>query len=100
MPDYGSLTLLFQDESGGLEVLNHETKEFMKAVPIPGTIVINVGDMFQRWTNDYLKSIVSSNPTRQLMMVFVQLAIPWPTFAIQISTAPSKLLPAVMGREL
>ncbi|KAL3896071.1 MAG: hypothetical protein SGCHY_004315 [Lobulomycetales sp.] len=54
--DYGSLTLLFQDESGGLEVLDHATKKYIQATPIPGTIVVNVGDMFQRWTNDYFKS--------------------------------------------
>ncbi|KAJ3027834.1 UNVERIFIED_CONTAM: hypothetical protein HDU68_003035, partial [Siphonaria sp. JEL0065] len=54
--DYGSVTFLFQDSVGGLEVLDRSKGEFVKAMPIPGTIVVNVGDLLQRWTNDYLKS--------------------------------------------
>lgn len=50
------LYLALLDESGGLEVLDHGTKKYIQATPIPGTIVVNVGDMFQRWTNDYFKS--------------------------------------------
>ncbi|KAI9337926.1 hypothetical protein BDR26DRAFT_863305 [Obelidium mucronatum] len=54
--DYGSVTFLFQDSVGGLEVLDRSKNEFVRAVPIPGTIVVNVGDLLQRWTNDYLTS--------------------------------------------
>lgn len=48
--DYGSITLLFQDEVGGLEV---QTKngEWIFAPAIPGTVVVNTGDLMQRWTN-------------------------------------------------
>lgn len=28
----------------------------MDAVPIPGTLVVNLGDQFARWTNDIFKS--------------------------------------------
>ncbi|KAJ3104791.1 hypothetical protein HDU97_008859 [Phlyctochytrium planicorne] len=52
--DYGSITLLFQDDKGGLEV---ETAEgWTEATPIPGTIVINAGDLLSRWSNDVIKS--------------------------------------------
>ncbi|KIK67822.1 hypothetical protein GYMLUDRAFT_36601 [Collybiopsis luxurians FD-317 M1] len=54
--DYGTLTLLFQDSVGGLEVMNPHTGEFIPATPIPGTIVINVGDLLARWSNDVLRS--------------------------------------------
>ncbi|KAJ3293858.1 hypothetical protein HDU79_011797 [Rhizoclosmatium sp. JEL0117] len=54
--DYGSVTFLFQDNVGGLEVLDNESGAFVRAVPVPGTILVNVGDILQRWTNDYLKS--------------------------------------------
>ena len=54
--DYGSVTLLLQDDSGGLEVMDYKTNNFVKATPIPNTIVVNVGDMLQRWSNDRLKS--------------------------------------------
>ena len=49
--DYGSITLLFQDDVGGLEVQT-TTGEWIGAPKIPDTILINTGDLMQRWTND------------------------------------------------
>ncbi|KAJ7283965.1 hypothetical protein C8J57DRAFT_1294033 [Mycena rebaudengoi] len=54
--DYGTLTLLFQDSVGGLEAQNPHSGVFIPATPIPGTIVVNVGDLLQRWSNDVLRS--------------------------------------------
>lgn len=54
--DYGTLTLLFQDSVGGLEVQNPKTGQFQPAPPIPGTIVVNAGDLLARWSNDVLRS--------------------------------------------
>lgn len=53
--DYGSITLLFQDEVGGLEV---QTKngEWIAAPTIPDTVIVNTGDLMQRWTNDVFRS--------------------------------------------
>ena len=51
--DYGTLTLLFQDLIGGLEVKIRDG-EYIPATPIPGTIVVNIGDLMQRWTADRL----------------------------------------------
>ncbi|KAL1660142.1 hypothetical protein GGF50DRAFT_130517 [Schizophyllum commune] len=42
--------------SGGLQVQNPHTGEYLPATPIPGTIVINVGDLLSRWSNDVLRS--------------------------------------------
>lgn len=53
--DYGSITLLLQDAVGGLEVQNRQ-QEWIAAPPIPGTLVVNVGDAMQRWTNNKLRS--------------------------------------------
>jgi isopenicillin N synthase-like dioxygenase len=57
--DYGLVTLLWQDEVGGLEV---ETTggRWVSAPPVAGTLVVNVGDLLARWSNDRLKS----NPHR------------------------------------
>ncbi len=53
--DYGSITLLLQDRVGGLEVKTRQGN-WIAAPPIPDTIVVNVGDAMQRWTNDRLSS--------------------------------------------
>jgi len=54
--DYGSLTLLFQDNVGGLEVQDPHTGEYVAAPPIKDTIVVNVADLLARWSNDTLRS--------------------------------------------
>ncbi|OHE97211.1 hypothetical protein CORC01_07465 [Colletotrichum orchidophilum] len=57
--DFGSMTLLFQDEVGGLEVEDpNEEGRFLPVSSIPGTIVVNIGDFMQRWSNDTLRSTV------------------------------------------
>ncbi len=53
--DWGCITILLQDEVGGLEVCT-SNGEWIPAKPIPGTFVINLGDMMARWTNDYYQS--------------------------------------------
>ena len=53
--DYGTVTLLFQDDRGGLEVLSPKGG-FVPATPIPDTIVVNAGDLLQRWSNDVIRS--------------------------------------------
>ncbi|KAA2313913.1 isopenicillin N synthase family oxygenase [Pseudooceanicola sediminis] len=49
--DYGLLTLLAQDPIGGLELQTRQG-EWVKAPYIDGAFVVNIGDLFQRWTND------------------------------------------------
>lgn len=53
--DYGSVTLLFQDQRGGLEVKT-SAGHWVAAVPIPGTVLVNIGDLMQRWTCDRFRS--------------------------------------------
>lgn len=49
--DYGALTLLMQDDVGGLEVFHRES-ETWHAVPfVEDAYVVNIGDMMERWTN-------------------------------------------------
>jgi len=49
------LTLLFQDDRGGLQVKS-PNDTFVDATPIPDTIVVNAGDLLARWSNDTIKS--------------------------------------------
>ncbi|MFB9137084.1 isopenicillin N synthase family dioxygenase [Vibrio olivae] len=53
--DYGCITLLYQDQSGGLQVLNKQD-EWIDAPPVEGSFVVNIGDLMQRWTNDVYRS--------------------------------------------
>jgi isopenicillin N synthase-like dioxygenase len=54
--DFGCITLLWQDDSGGLEVRERSTGEWIPAPPLPGTLVVNVGDLLGRWSNDRFAS--------------------------------------------
>jgi len=53
--DWGALTFLLQDDSGGLEVQN-VAAEWVAAPPVWGTFVVNLGDMIERWTNGLYRS--------------------------------------------
>ncbi|CAN8099763.1 unnamed protein product [Discula destructiva] len=55
--DWGSITMLFQDDCGGLQVEDvNAPGTFVDATPMKGALVMNVGDLLMRWSNDYLKS--------------------------------------------
>ncbi|KAI5263807.1 thymine dioxygenase [Aureobasidium subglaciale] len=50
--DWGSITLLFQDDCGGLQVEDPREKgRFIDATPIKNGLIMNVGDMLMRWSN-------------------------------------------------
>jgi len=56
--DYECFTILWQqDDINALQVLNTAGK-WIDAVPIPGSLVVNLGDQFARWTNDVFRSTV------------------------------------------
>jgi isopenicillin N synthase-like dioxygenase len=52
--DFGILTILYQDQSGGLQI--HFKDQWIDVPPIPNTFVINVGDILQEWSGGQLKS--------------------------------------------
>jgi isopenicillin N synthase-like dioxygenase len=52
--DYGLLTLLYQDDAGGLEI--REEAGWIEAPYVPGSFVINVGDMLERLTSGRYRS--------------------------------------------
>lgn len=73
--DYGCLTLLYQDSVGGLQVQGSDGG-WVTAHPIPGTFVVNVGDLLARWTNDRFNStphrvVNASGRERYSVAVFV-----------------------------
>ena len=55
--DYGSLTLLFQDQRGGLQVEQPGGEGvWLNVTPKDGTMVVNAGDLLARWSNNLIRS--------------------------------------------
>ena len=58
--DAGALTILYQDEVGGLDVRRRSSDggggEWVRVRPVPESFVINVGDLVQVWSNDRYES--------------------------------------------
>ncbi len=51
--DFGGITVLAQDERGGLQVATPDAR-WVDAPPLPGSFVVNVGTMLHRWSNGRL----------------------------------------------
>ena len=64
--DINLITLLMGASAGGLQVLN-KSGEWISVTALPDQIVVNVGDMLQRLTNNKLKSTTHRviNPPRE-----------------------------------
>jgi isopenicillin N synthase-like dioxygenase len=86
--DYGSLTLLFQDDVGGLEVQGLDGA-WRAAPPMPGCVLINTGDLMERWTNRRFRSTphrvlpVRGTRDRYSMALFVD-----PDSAVKVECIP------------
>ncbi len=86
--DYGLLTLLAQDNNGGLEV--HTPDGWIDAPPVPGTFVCNIGDMLDRMTGGWYRSTphrvrnVSANERLSFPFFFD------PDFTAEVPPLPSR----------
>ncbi|KAI4373219.1 hypothetical protein MLD38_011369 [Melastoma candidum] len=61
--DPGVITILLQDEVGGLQIKRGD--EWIDAKPVPGALVVNIGDILQIMSNDEYQSVdhrVLANP--------------------------------------
>lgn len=57
--DFGTLTMLLQDDCGGLQVEDPFNKgTYIPAPQIKNTIIVNTGDFLMRWSNNQLISIL------------------------------------------
>ncbi|KAL3742103.1 hypothetical protein ACJRO7_017564 [Eucalyptus globulus] len=64
--DSDFLTILHQDEVGGLQLV--KDGEWIAVKPNPDALIINIGDLFQAWSNDVYKSVqhrVMTNSKRE-----------------------------------
>lgn len=82
--DYGCITILHQDQIGGLQVQDR-SGQWLDAPPVANSFVINIGDMMARWSNDRYSStphrvINPSGSERYSMPFFVE-----PNFDTQVA---------------
>ena len=92
--DFGTLTLLMaEDKPGGLQVVGIDG-EWHDIRPVPGTFIVNLGDMMAQWTNDRWRSTLHRvvNPpidagaaSRRLSVVFFHT----PNYDATIACIPS-----------
>jgi isopenicillin N synthase-like dioxygenase len=86
--DYGSLTLLYTDGTPGLQLLTADGDWVEIDVP-DGALVVNIGDLLQRWTNDAYRStmhrvIPPVDRDRYAVPLFVT-----PSWSTQVTCLPS-----------
>lgn len=67
--DWSAITMLFQDDCGGLEVqdIDHPLR-YIPATPVENAIVVNVGDLLQRWTNGMLSQKNHASQSERLQV--------------------------------
>ncbi|MDH3667633.1 MAG: isopenicillin N synthase family oxygenase [Paracoccaceae bacterium] len=70
--DFGVLTVLCQDDVGGLQVQDRDG-DWVHAPPIPGSLIVNVADLLSRWTAGAFKStphrVVNTSGRERLSLV-------------------------------
>ncbi|KAK9293009.1 hypothetical protein L1049_020993 [Liquidambar formosana] len=71
--DMSCVTIVYQDEMGGLQVRSKEGK-WMDINPCEGTLVVNIGDLMQAWSNGKLRSsehrVVLKRSVNRLSLAF------------------------------
>lgn len=71
--DYGTLTVLWTDGEPGLQV-EAVDGSWVDVQPVEGGLVVNIGDLMQRWTNDRWRStmhrVVPTGTARRLSIPF------------------------------
>lgn len=103
--DFGCLTILAQDDVGGLQVKNRRG-QWISAPAIEGALLVNVGDMLARWSNDRFvatphRVINASAQERYSLPFFVD-----PNFDADLTVLPTcvseanpaRYLPTTAGR--
>ncbi|MFT4267640.1 MAG: 2-oxoglutarate and iron-dependent oxygenase domain-containing protein [Xenophilus sp.] len=94
--DYGGLTLLRQDEVGGLQICDREGR-WHDVAPVPGSFVINVGDLMSRWTNGLWRStlhrVVNPPPDARGRRRLSMVAFTGPAPQTEVAVLPSCVSP-------
>ncbi len=102
--DYGTLTILWTDGEPGLQVQS-VAGEWIDVDPVPGGLVVNIGDLMQRWTNDRWRStmhrvVAPSVATRRLSIPFFHNANWDARIESLVADEPARYAPTTAGRHL
>nr|QEP99662.1 flavonoid synthase I [Conocephalum japonicum] len=89
--DYGTITVLQQDDVGGLQAYKEDQDKWVTVEPIAGAFVINLGDQIQilsnaRYCSVEHQAVVNSNQTRLSLVTFAN-----PNHNSQMGPAPEIL---------
>ena len=98
--DYGMLTILLQDDIGGLQVKTSQGG-WIQAPPIPNTFVCNIGDMLDRMTGGYYRS--TPHRVRNLSTSHDRLSFPFfldPTWDAEVLPIPMEGVKTIDDAEL
>jgi isopenicillin N synthase-like dioxygenase len=88
--DHGTLTLLFQDGSGGLEMLDRGGV-WHPLPPVAGTVLVNAGDLLARWTGGAVRSAphrVLATPRHRYSLAYFLI----PRFEVVLRCPPTAAL--------
>jgi isopenicillin N synthase-like dioxygenase len=83
--DYGTLTLLVQENVGGLQARRRDGV-WIDVPPTKGAVIINVGDCLMRWSND----ILISTPHRVIQDPSIKQDTMPPRYSIAFFCNPNK----------
>jgi isopenicillin N synthase-like dioxygenase len=102
--DYGTLTILRQDDApGGLEVLDEVQGAWVPIPSVADAFVINIGDLMARWTNDRWRSTLHRvvNPPRQPGLATRRQSMPFfhnANYSCRVECLPTCLAPGESPR--
>jgi isopenicillin N synthase-like dioxygenase len=101
--DYGSLTIVkIEDRPGGLQVCN-KAGEWVDVPVVPGSFVVNIGDLMMQWTNDLWISTLHrvANPPRDQALDSLRQSLVFfhqPNYDAMVECLPSCLAPGEAPR--
>lgn len=100
--DYGTLTLLRQDAVGGLQVADSQGR-WVKVDSLPGALVVNIGDLMARWTNDRWRSTLHRvvNPADESVARTRRQSLPFfhnANWDAEVSCLPTCVAPGAVAR--